>query len=287
MAELSLGNPVISSYITGVKITPYTTGGDIGSDYFYAQEVVLGAALAQADDTRTNIESETKDSPIFVAVTKGEKTFTMNVADLQPTLLTKYFGATLSGVNVFMPASAVTVYAKVELEFAQGYESIVFPKMQMNAKWVGESLKQGVLQAQIVCTALATTVSGTLTDMYPVVRTSTVGAVTLRTDMLANQTTTGITAVCTLLDLPAGTAISGGTNTIGIIHGATADITYGSGGTAVAATVAPTAAGVYTAAITGLAAGTYYIRAAAKCTPSGESQILVYGEALSVVIAGS
>lgn len=283
---ITLSTPVISSYITGIKITPYVNGV-VGTDSFYASKVVLGAALAQADDTRTNIESETEDSPIFIAVTKGEKTFTLNVADLQPTLLTQYFGATVSGTYVYMPPAVSTIYAQVDLELKEGYESMTFPKMQINAKLVGESMKQGVLQAQLVCTALVGTLNAMTTDVIFNTRTSTVGAVTLRTVAYANPITGGFTAICELVDIPTDTAISGGTNTVGIIHGASADITYGSGGTAVAATVAPTTEGVYTAAVTGLSTGTYYFRAAAKCTPSGGSQILVYGDAIEVAVTGA
>jgi hypothetical protein len=282
---ITLSTPVISSYITGIKITPYVNGV-VGSDSFYASKVVKGAALAQADDTRTNIDSETEDSPIFIAVTKGEKTFTLNVADLQPTLLTQYFGATQSTTYVYMPPAVSTIYAQLDIYFKEGFESLTFPKVQMNAKMVGESLKDGVLQAQLVCTALVGTLSGMTTDVIFNTRTSTVGAVTLRTVAYANQITGGFTAVCELVDLPTDTAISGGTNTIGIVHDNEASVTYASG-TAVAATVAPTVAGIYTAAVTSLTTGTYYFRAAAKCTPSGGSQILVYGEELSIAITGA
>ena len=282
--SITLGTSVITSYITGIKITPYVNGV-VGSDSFYAQEVVLGSALAQADDTRTPIESETKDAAIFVAITKGEKTFTLNVADLQPVLMQQYFGCTVVGNKVYHPASALTVYAQLELEFQQGYERIVFPKVQMNSKIVGESLKNGVLQAQIVCTALVGTYGGYTTDMIEVVRGASNGAVTLETVILANLKTTTVDVVCNLVDIPAGTAISGGTNTVGVIYGATADITYLSGGTAVPAVPAVTAEGAYTVTVDPAVAGTYYFRAAAKCTPSGGSQIFVYGDAIQAVIS--
>ena len=284
--SITLGTSVITSYITGIKITPYVNGV-VGSDSFYAQEVVLGAALAQADDTRTPVESETKDAAIFVAVTKGEKTFTLNVADLQPVLMQQYFGCTIVGNNVYHPASASTVYAQLELEFKQGYSKIVFPKVQMNSKIVGETLKQGVLQAQIVCTALVGTYNGYSTDMVEVVRGATNGAVTLKTVLLANPIGGGITVVCNLVDVPSGTVITGGTNTVNIIHGATADITYLSGGTPVAPASPITVTGGYTVNVTGLTTGTYYFRAAAKCTPSGGGQLMVYGEAISAVITGA
>ena len=277
--------PVISSYITGIKITPYVNGV-VGTDYFYASKVVLGAALAQADDTRTNIESETEDSPIFIAVTKGEKTFTLNVADLQPTLLTQYFGATVSGTYVYMPPAVSTIYAQVDLELKEGYESMTFPKMQINAKLVGESMKQGVLQAQLVCTALVGTLNGMTTDVIFNTKTSTVGAVTLRTVAYVNEITGGFTAVCELVDLPNGTAISGGTNTIGIVHGLLEGVTYATG-TAVASASPVSADGYYTSDVTGLSTGTYYFRAAAKCTPSGGSQILVYGDAIEIAVTGA
>jgi len=277
--------PVISSYITGIKITPYVNGV-VGTDSFYASKVVKGAALAQADDTRTNIESETEDSPIFIAVTKGEKTFTLNVADLQSVLLTQYFGATEVGNSVYMPAAVSTIYAQLDIYFKEGYDSLTFPKIQMNSKIVGESLKDGILQAQLVCTALVGTLNGRTTDVIFNKRGATNGAVTLSTIMYTDAITGGFTAICELIDLPVGTAISGGTNTIGIVYGTAEGVTYATG-TAVGATTTVSAAGGYTASVTGLTTGKYYFKAAAKCTPSGGSQLLVYGEELSVSITGA
>lgn len=152
---ITLGTPMVTNQVSKVTITPYKADGTIGIDEFILDNIIAGTfAIVQEADTLNNIDRETDDIPIKVIPVKGAFNINLQTADIQPEILKNMFGATITGDTVALPASAVQLHAKVEVEFEDGYATMVVYKGFITSNIDGTDLKTSAIKGNVSIRAM-------------------------------------------------------------------------------------------------------------------------------------
>lgn len=143
--------PTVTAKIAKMEFYPFTAEGIAGTDKFEMTEIVAGAGYEEADPSFTNTDSETKDSPIHISAVAGDKTWTINVGDLQPELMKQYYGATIEAETgeVLMPTQVKSIYAKLVVHFTEGYGFQTIYKALVTASTTMADMKTGIMQGKL------------------------------------------------------------------------------------------------------------------------------------------
>ena len=112
-----------------------------GDSYVLDDVIRDTTSIAQDDNSTSDIERETSDTPILSVVTSGKYQLAAEVADTQKDLL----------VALCDPAAYKTKYAKVDVVF--GTKAVVVPKVQLNSKVTMESLNTSIGKIALAGTA--------------------------------------------------------------------------------------------------------------------------------------
>jgi len=148
--------------LTRVILTVRDSEDELGTGKSYELEDVVADStnIEQADPTINETECETSDDNIYESVTLGKYSVTLNSAVIPDELLTDAFGYTLSSDgNLYAPASYTAVWCKFEFAFDSSDDTIVIPKVKVNTKVTGASLKTGLVLGAISGTAYKETIS--------------------------------------------------------------------------------------------------------------------------------
>ena len=129
--------------LKSILFTPYTDESTIGETTYDLVNIVGDTtSVEQADNDVQTIEHEFSSSPLYEAVTLGDKTFTCECIDFQNDVLKNLFGwATEEGGDAFAPLDYKDLYCKVEMQFNSTKDILVLPNLKMNSKAVLSSLK--------------------------------------------------------------------------------------------------------------------------------------------------
>ena len=143
---------------THIIVRPYTAEGAPGDDYYDLDDVVRDTTkVSQDDNSTTDIERETSDTPIMSIVTTGKYQFEAEVADTQADVLVALCGFTkgTSDDKVYAPSGYQNMYAEVAVVFESGGKNValILPKLQLNSKTTIESLNTKLAKITLAGTA--------------------------------------------------------------------------------------------------------------------------------------
>lgn len=124
-----------------------------GDSYILDDVIRDTTSIAQDDNSTSDIERETSDTPILSVVTSGKYQLAAEVADTQKDLLVALCDFTYDETTkkVYAPAAYKTKYAKVDVVF--GTKAVVVPKVQLNSKVTMESLNTSIGKIALAGTA--------------------------------------------------------------------------------------------------------------------------------------
>lgn len=143
---------------THIIVRPYTAAGAPGDDYYDLDDVVRDTTkISQDDNSTTDIERETSDTPIMSIVTTGSYQFEAEVADTQADVLVALCGFVkgTSDNKVYAPSGYKNMYAEVAVVFQDGTanKALIVPKLQLNSKTTIESLNTNLAKVTLAGTA--------------------------------------------------------------------------------------------------------------------------------------
>lgn len=143
---------------THIIVRPYTTAGTAGDDYYDLDDVVRDTTkISQDDNSTTDIDRETSDTPIMSIVTTGKYQFEAELADTQADVLVALCGFTkgTSDNKVYAPSGYQNLYAEVAVVFQDGTKNraLIIPKLQLNSKTTIESLNTNLAKVTLAGTA--------------------------------------------------------------------------------------------------------------------------------------
>lgn len=128
--------------LKAILFTPYTDESTLGQTTYDLVNIVGDTtSVEQADNDVQTIEHEFSSSPLYEAVTLGDKTFTCECIDFQNDVLKALFGWDTTSTDAFAPLDYKDLYCKVEMQFNSTNDIVVLPKLKMNSKAVLSSLK--------------------------------------------------------------------------------------------------------------------------------------------------
>ena len=129
--------------LKSIIFTPWTSESALGSTSYDLVNIVGDTtSVEQADNDVQTIEHEFSSSPLYEAVTYGDKTFTCECIDFQNDVLKNLFGWDVQeGGDAFAPLDYKDLFCKVEMQFNSTNDIVVLPKLKMNSKAVLSSLK--------------------------------------------------------------------------------------------------------------------------------------------------
>lgn len=114
--------------------------------------------LTQDDNSESNIESETSDSPIMVITTLGNRKFECTIEDMQEDILTKFCGFKLSTdkTTLFAPVQYVDMFCQVTVvcDYGTKHFAYVMPYLKLNSKLLAESLSTAMGGVSVAGTAM-------------------------------------------------------------------------------------------------------------------------------------
>lgn len=124
-----------------------------GDSYVLDDVIRDTTSIAQDDNSTSDVERETSDTPILSIVTSGKYQLAAEVADTQKDLLVALCDFTYDETTkkVYAPAAYKAKYAKVDIVF--GTKAVVVPKVQLNSKVTMESLNTSVGKIALAGTA--------------------------------------------------------------------------------------------------------------------------------------
>lgn len=140
---------IVVTLFTGTE-TDDTPKGD---SYVLEDVIRDTTSIAQDDNSTSDVERETSDTPILSIVTSGKYQLASEVADTQKDLLVALCDFTYDETTkkVYAPAAYKAKYAKVDVVF--GTKAVVVPKVQLNSKVTMESLNTSVGRIVLAGTA--------------------------------------------------------------------------------------------------------------------------------------
>lgn len=156
-----------------VYLQPLDGTGELSTSIYDLDNVLRDSTkLPQADNTQTTIDSETTDVPIKVITKLGDRTFECTVEDVQDDILTNFCGFTAStdGTALFAPSQYNDLYCQVTVvcDYGSKHFAYVYPKLQLSAKTLAESLNSNLAGVSITGTAMNKSVAvGGSTQVCP------------------------------------------------------------------------------------------------------------------------
>lgn len=151
---VDLTKPLIFGGVKEIILTPYTddSGLILGTDSYTLDSIVADTTtITQEDNTSNPIEAETKEEPIFENITLGSYTFFAESGDIQPSILTAFFGfkkgASSTTDDYLAPTTYKAVWFKAEVKFDGG--SLICPRVKSSSKIDASSLKTGIVRGTI------------------------------------------------------------------------------------------------------------------------------------------
>lgn len=128
----------------------------LGDSYVLEDVVEDTTSVSQDDNTTTDIECETSDSPIMSIVKLGKFQVAAEVGDTQSALLTSMCGFIKVGDKLCAPSNYKKMYCKFDIVFKTGESTMaafVVPKLQLNSKITIESLSSNLGRIKLAGTA--------------------------------------------------------------------------------------------------------------------------------------
>ena len=166
MAEIKGTNRVVFSNMKSITITPWTDESTKGSVTYDLTEVVGDTtSLEQAENDATTIESEFRSTPLYENIQLGDKTFSLEMLDLQEGVLTELFGWEEIEGGVVAPNAYEHLYATIIMRFNSTDRVIVLPKVLLNSRAIIASMKTDASRANITGTCYTAFVGDKETDM--------------------------------------------------------------------------------------------------------------------------
>lgn len=169
---IDLTKPLIFGGVKEIILTPYTdeAGQVLGTDAYTLDNIVADTTtITQEDNTSNPIEGETKDEPIYENISLGGITFSVESGDIQPAILTGFFGykkGSDTAMDTYLaPASYKAVWFKAEVKFDGG--SLICPRVKSSSKIDASSLKTGIVRGTISGSCYAGKVGTTGNDVAP------------------------------------------------------------------------------------------------------------------------
>lgn len=137
--------------LKSIIFTPWTSESALGNTSYDLVNIVGDTtSVEQADNDVQTIEHEFSSSPLYEAVTYGDKTFTCECIDFQNDVLKNLFGWDVQeGGDAFAPLDYKDLFCKVEMHFNSTEDIVVLPKLKMNSKAVLSSLKTDAARGTI------------------------------------------------------------------------------------------------------------------------------------------
>lgn len=133
-----------------------------GDSYIIETAVRDTVTLSPDENTSTDIECETSDTPILSVVTLGRYQVSSEIADVQDDILAAIGGFTIVGDKAYAPASYTERYCKLDVAFemADGtLTAFVIPKLQLNTRLMIESLNSNIARTNLAGTAQSISVA--------------------------------------------------------------------------------------------------------------------------------
>ncbi len=150
-------------YIVATMFNGTETDDNPKGDSFIIETAVRDTVTLSPDEnTSTDIECETSDTPILSVVTLGRYQVAAEVADTQDDILTAIGGFTKVGDKVYAPASYTERYCKLDVAFEMADGSLtafVVPKLQLNTRLMIESLNSNIARTNLAGTAQSISVT--------------------------------------------------------------------------------------------------------------------------------
>lgn len=160
MAETAF-TPIILSGVKKVIFTPWTNSQSgyqdvldlTGTRYDLQNLVGDTVSITQDDNDVSEIPCETRDEPLYEAITLGKYQVSMESGDINPELLAACMGfAKDSAGNVaYAPASYKKVYAHIEIQMQE--MNFIVPRVLLSPNMSIETLKTGIARGVIAGSA--------------------------------------------------------------------------------------------------------------------------------------
>lgn len=143
---------IVATLFTGAE----SDDTPLGDSYVLEDVVEDTTSVSQDDNTTTDIECETSDSPIMSIVKLGKFQVAAEVGDTQSALLTSMCGFIKVGNKLCAPSNYKKLYCKFDIVFKTGESTMtafVVPKLQLNSKITIESLSSNLGRIKLAGTA--------------------------------------------------------------------------------------------------------------------------------------
>lgn len=154
-------NPIILSGVKQVLFTPWDGDTlDLTGDRYDLQNLVGDTVSITQDDNDVNeIPCETRDEPLYEAITLGKYQVTMESGDINPELLAVCLGFKANAGNTiaYAPGSYVKKYAHIEVVMDK--MSFIVPRMLISPNLAIETLKTGIARGVIAGSAYSVDVA--------------------------------------------------------------------------------------------------------------------------------
>lgn len=171
MAETAF-TPIILSGVKKVLFTPWTDSQngsqdvlDLTGTRYDLQNLVGDTVSITQDDNETNeIPCETRDEPLYEAITLGKYQVSMESGDINPELLAACMGfaKNTAGTIAYAPASYKKVYAHIEIQMSE--MSFIVPRVLLSPNMNIETLKTGIARGTIAGSAYSVDVQTVATS---------------------------------------------------------------------------------------------------------------------------
>lgn len=154
MAEAAF-TPIILSGVKKVLFTPWD--GDsldlTGTRYDLQNLVGDTVSITQDDNDTSEVPCETRDEPLYEAITLGKYQITMESGDINPELLAVCMGYAVNAAKsiAYAPASYEKKYAHIEVIMDK--MSFVVPRVLLSPNMSIETLKTGIARGVIAGSA--------------------------------------------------------------------------------------------------------------------------------------
>lgn len=155
--------PIILSGVKQVLFTPWKEDDtlDLESGVRYDLQNLVGdtVSITQDDNDVNEIPCETRDEPLYEAITLGKYNVTMESGDINPELLAACCGFALSADKniAFAPGSYVKKYAHIEVIMDK--MSFVVPRVLISPNLAIETLKTGIARGVVAGSAYSVDVA--------------------------------------------------------------------------------------------------------------------------------
>lgn len=170
----TLTGVVLFTKPTKILVTPLSTNesGKLtkGSTTYALDNIVADStSITQDEADRNTVDCETRDEPIYEAVTLGSYQFTCDNADWQDDLVVNLLGFSRSGTDddaiLYAPSSYKETFVEIEIQFGDAADttnykgSVVLPKVLLSSSATLESLKTSTGNMTVSGTAYTAEVS--------------------------------------------------------------------------------------------------------------------------------